>query len=54
LNEEGNADKKLSKIAEGSFLKSGINQQANTPQADHPKTPKKEGSKKTKHPAALK
>lgn len=29
LDEEGNADKKLSKIAEGGLFKSGINQQAN-------------------------
>jgi ferritin-like metal-binding protein YciE len=32
LNEEENADKKLTKIAEGGFFKSGINQQATEPE----------------------
>jgi ferritin-like metal-binding protein YciE len=31
LDEEGNADKKLTKIAEGGFFKTGINLQANQP-----------------------
>ena len=29
LDEEGNADKKLTKIAEGGLLKAGVNHQAN-------------------------
>jgi ferritin-like metal-binding protein YciE len=37
LDEEGNADKKLTKIAEGGLLKSGINQRANRPSTSNPK-----------------
>lgn len=38
LKEEGNADKKLTKIAEGGLLKTGINLQANVLKANKPKT----------------
>ncbi len=37
LDEEGNADKKLTKIAEGGLLKSGINRRANMPSTSTPK-----------------
>lgn len=40
LNEEENANKKLTKIAEGGLFKSGINLQANTPKAMTPKKKK--------------
>lgn len=42
LDEEGNADKKLTKIAEGGLLKSGINQQANIPDTKNFKELKKQ------------
>jgi len=50
LDEEGEADKKLTKIAEGGLLSSGINHQANIPPAKKSKeTPKTVSSpKKTK------
>lgn len=37
LDEEGSADKKLTKIAEGGLFKSGINEQANTPSESNSK-----------------
>ena len=37
LDEEENADKKLTKIAEGGLFKTGINLQANIPNANKPK-----------------
>lgn len=50
LNEEGNADKKLTKIAEGGLFKTGINLQANVPNANKPIDLNKKNSspKKTK------
>lgn len=50
LDEEGSADKKLTKIAEGGLFKTGINLQANKPKNDKPKDLKKKTSipKKTK------
>lgn len=50
LNEEENADKKLTKIAEGGVFKSGINQLANIPNADNSKNLNKQikSTKKTK------
>ncbi len=48
LDEEGNADKKLTKIAEGGFFKSGINLQANTPNKNNPKDLNKKISKPKK------
>lgn len=48
LDEEGNADKKLTKIAEGGFFKKGINLQANIPNANKSKDLKKGNPKKTK------
>lgn len=41
LDEEGNADKKLTKIAEGGFLSSGINQKADEPEVKKGKTARK-------------
>lgn len=41
LNEEGSADKKLTKIAEGGLFRTGINLQANMPQEIKPKTIRK-------------
>lgn len=50
LDEEGNADKKLTKIAEGGLFKTGINLQANIPNANKSKDLNKKISspKKTK------
>lgn len=50
LNEEGNADKKLTKIAEGGLFKTGINLQANIPNENKSKDLNKKISspKKTK------
>lgn len=49
LDEEGNADKKLTKIAEGGgLLKKGINLQANMPNANKSKDLNKSNPKKTK------
>lgn len=44
LDEEGNADKKLTKIAEGGLFKSGINLKANIPNEKKPAPPKKKVS----------
>ena len=49
LEEEANADKKLTKIAEGGLLSSGVNQEATAPDGDAPKEKaktRKEGRKK--------
>lgn len=54
LNEEGNADKKLTKIAEGGLFKTGINLQANEPSLNKPKAAKKKSApKKPSKPKAL-
>lgn len=45
LNEEGHADKTLTKIAEGGLLRSGVNYQAITPLSNKPKALKKPISK---------
>lgn len=45
LDEEANADKKLSKIAEGGFFRTGINLQANMPSTNKPKELKKKAVK---------
>lgn len=49
LDEEGNADKKLSKIAEGGIFKTGINLQANIPHPNKSKDLNKSDSKKSKN-----
>ena len=46
LDEEGNADKSLTKIAEGGLLKSGINHQAQIACKTHPKSRKKKKASK--------
>jgi ferritin-like metal-binding protein YciE len=47
LDEEGNADKKLTEIAEGGLLKTGINQQANMPNEKSTKTNRSKTSTRT-------
>ena len=50
LDEEGNADKKLTKIAEGGFFKKGINIKANEPKTTKLKQPKKKAAAPKKAP----
>lgn len=54
LDEEANADKKLSKIAEGGFFRTGINLQANMPSTNKPKELKKKAKPKELKKKAVK